>query len=107
MPRRKTRNHSPEFKFKLAVECLRGERTRVEIAREHDITKSLLYKWEQAFFEKGAEVFRSSDTQVQEIAERDERIADLERLVGRLTLDNEVLKKLETQLNSRPWKNGR
>lgn len=107
MPRRKTRKHSPELKFKLVIESLRGERTRAEIAREHDITKSLLYKWEQSFLEKGADVFRSSDVQAQEVAERDERIADLERLVGRLTLDNEVLKKFETQLNLAPRKNGR
>ena len=106
MPRRKSRKHSPEFKFKLVIEALRGECTRAEIAREHDITKSLLYKWEQAFLEKGADVFRSADTQAHEIAARDERIADLERLVGRLALDNEVLKKFETQLNSLPRKNG-
>jgi len=106
MPRRKTRTHSPEFKFKLVIESLRGERTRAEIARENDITKSLLYKWEQAFLEKGADVFRSTDAQIQEIAARDERIADLERLVGRLALDNEVLKKFETQLNLLPRKNG-
>ncbi len=107
MSRRKSRKHSPEFKFKLVIEALRSERTRAEIAREHDITKSLLYKWEQAFLEKGADVFRSADSQAQELVERDERIGDLERLVGRLTLDNDVLKKFETQLNSLPRRSGR
>jgi transposase len=107
MPRRKQRKHAPEFKFKLVVESLCGERTRTEIARENDITKSLLYKWEQAFLEQGADVFRSADLRTQELAERDKRIADLERLVGRLALENEVLKKFETQLNSLPHKNGR
>lgn len=107
MSRRKHRQHSPEFKFKLVVEALRGERTRAEIAREHDITKSLLYKWEQAFLTQGADVFRSAESQTQEMAERDERIADLERLVGRLALENEVLKKCERQLNSLSSRNGR
>ncbi|MCB8922194.1 MAG: transposase [Ardenticatenaceae bacterium] len=107
MPRRKLRKHAPEFKFKLVVESLRGEQTRTEIARENDITKSLLYKWEQAFLEQGSDVFRSADLRTQELAERDQRIAGLERLVGRLALENEVLKKFETQLNSTPHKNGR
>ena len=107
MPRRKQRKHSPEFKFKLVIESLRGERTRTVIARENDVTKSLLYKWEQAFLEQGADLFRSADSQAQEVTERDERIADLERLVGRLALENEVLKKFETQLNLQPRKNGR
>ena len=38
MAKRKQRKHSPEFKFRLVVEALRGERLRAEIAREHDIT---------------------------------------------------------------------
>ena len=95
MSRRKQRKHSAEFKFKLVLEALRGERTRTEIAREHDITKSLLYKWEQAFLQQGADVFRSAEAVQAEIKSRDERIADLERLAGRLALENEVLKKFE------------
>ncbi len=107
MPKRKQRKHAPEFKFKLVVESLRGERTRTEIARENDITKSLLYKWEQTFLERGSDLFRSADLQTHELALREERIAELERVVGRFALENEVLKKFETQFNSRPWKNGR
>ncbi len=75
------------------IEALRGERTRVEIAREYDITKSLLYKWEHVFLERGPDVFRSAEMQSQELSIRDEHIADLERLVGKLALENEVLKK--------------
>ena len=86
---------------------IRSNYTRTEIARENDVTKSLLYKWEQAFLEQGADLFRSADSQAQEVTERDERIANLERLVGRLALENEVLKKFETQLNLQPRKNGR
>lgn len=106
MARRKQRTHSAEFKFKLVLEALKGEKTRVEIAREHDITKSLLWKWEQAFLERGADVFRSTDKQQVEIALRDERIADLERVAGRLTLENEVLKKFEMRLGSPSSKSG-
>jgi transposase-like protein len=106
MARRILRRHSPEFKFKLVLEALRGERTRAEIAREHDITKSLLWKWEQTFLDGGPDVFRSTDATSRELAERDERIADLERLAGRLALENEVLKKFERQLNSAPRRSG-
>ncbi len=107
MPTRKQRKHSPEFKFKLVVEALRGERTRAEIARDNDVTKSLLYKWEQAFLKKGAHVFRSAETRTRELHAHEEHIAKLERLVGRLVLENEVLKKFETQFSSLPRKNER
>lgn len=107
MSKRKHRTHSPEFKFKLMVEVLKGEKSRAEIARENDITRSLLHKWEQAFLEKGADVFRSSETKNEELEESRHRVADLERLAGKLALENEVLKKFETMQDSRWRKNGR
>lgn len=106
MARRKQRTHSAEFKFKLVLQVLKGEKTRTEIAREHDITKSLLWKWEQAFLDRGANLFRSADQLKAEIDLRDERIVNLERVAGRLTLENEVLKKFEMRLDSQPSKNG-
>lgn len=61
MSKRKHHTHSPEFKFKfkLMVEVLKGGKSRAEIARENDITRSLLHKWEQAFLEKGAKELTS------------------------------------------------
>lgn len=99
MAKRKKRTYSAEFKFNLVVDVLKGEKTLTEIAREHDITKSLLWKWEQAFLEQGPDVFRSASKQQAEIALRDERIANLERVAGRLSLENEVLKKFEMRLD--------
>ena len=78
MARRKKRTHSAEFKFKLVLEILHGEKTRTEIARDYDLTKSLLWKWEKDFLEQGTNVFRSVDRQQTEITRRDKRIANLE-----------------------------
>jgi putative transposase len=107
MAKRKLRIHTAAFKFNLVLEALKGDKTRVEIAREHDIAKSLLYKWEQLFLEQGADVFRSSDSYQIELGLRNERIADLERVVGRLALENEVLKKFEMKLDSPLGRSGR
>lgn len=97
MARRKQRRHSAEYKFKLVLEALRGERSRLEIAREHDITKSLLYKWERSFIENGASVFSNRDQLEGELQEKALQIAELERVVGQLTLENRILKKFETR----------
>lgn len=107
MAKRKQRIHTAGFKFNLVLEALKGDKTRVEIAREYDIAKSLLYKWEQLFLEQGADVFRSSDSYQIELGLRNDRIADLERVVGRLALENEVLKKFEMKLDSPLGRSGR
>lgn len=107
MARRKQRKHSAEFKFKLVLEALKEERSRLEIAREHDLTKSLLYKWEQAFLAKGATVFTTTEKQQVELAEREAQIADLERIVGQLTLENRILKKCATKSGGASARNER
>ncbi len=103
----KQRRHTARFKFETVMESLRGEKTKAEICREHNVTKSLLWKWEQAFLERGPGVFENDQAQQQALAEQEERIAELERLVGRLTMENEILKKSESWLASNRGKNGR
>lgn len=103
----KQRRHSAQFKFETVMESLRGEKTKSEICRERNLTKSLLWKWEQAFLEQGPTVFENDQAQQRALAEREERIADLERMVGRLTMENEILKKSETWLRYKRRKNER
>lgn len=37
MARRKRRNHSPAFKAQVAVAALKGDKTLVELAQQHDV----------------------------------------------------------------------
>lgn len=101
----KRRTFTPDFKLEAVLDMMRGEKTIAQICRERDITESLLYKWRDAFFERAPAIFtdqrsNSSDPQA-------ERVAELERMVGRLTMEIEVLKKARSLLTSTPRQNGR
>jgi transposase len=101
----KRRTFTPEFKFEAVLDMVRGEKTLAQICRERDITESLLYTWRDAFFERAPALFadqRSNGSDPQA-----ERIAELERLVGRQALELEVLKKARNLLTSAPKPNGR
>lgn len=37
MTRRKRRNHSPEFKAKVAIAAVRGDKTLAELAQQSDV----------------------------------------------------------------------
>ena len=37
MTRRKRRNHSPEFKAKVAIAALKGDKTLAEMAQQYDV----------------------------------------------------------------------
>ena len=101
----KRRTFTPDFKLEAVLDMLRGEKTTAQICRERDITESLLYKWRDAFFERAPAIFadqRSNGNDPQA-----ERIAELERMVGKLTMEIDVLKKASSLLSSTPRRNGR
>jgi transposase len=84
---RNQRNFSLEFKRQVIEELLSGECGPAQLCRRHNITSSLLYHWKKQY-SRGK--FNNEPTE--EGALKD-RIEKLERLVGKLTLENEFLKK--------------
>ncbi len=84
---RNQRSFSVEFKRQAVEELLSGESRPAQLCRRYNISSSLLYHWKRQY-SRGK--FNNEPTE--EAALKD-RIEKLERLVGRLTLENEFLKK--------------
>jgi len=84
---RNQRSFSLEFKRQVVEELLSGESRPAQICRRYNISSSLLYHWKRQY-SRG--MFNNEPTE--EAALKD-RIEKLERLVGRLTLENEFLKR--------------
>ena len=84
---RNQRSFSLEFKRRVIEELLSGESRPAQLCRRYDITFSVLYHWKKQYC-RGK--FNNEPTE--EVALK-ERIEQLERLVGRLTLENEFLKR--------------
>lgn len=103
--RRKQRSFAPDFKVRVVMEYLTGQKRRVEILREHQLNDGTLDRWIQQFRERAPQVFAGDDRS--ELAEREQRIAELEQMVGRLTMELEATKKASTWLGSRDGRNGR
>ena len=98
---RSQRSFSLEFKRQVIEELISGESGPAQLCRRYNINSSLLYHWKRQY-SRGK--FNNEPTE--EGALKD-RIEKLERLVGKLTLENEFLKKgLQHSLN-RSQRNGR
>jgi transposase len=82
------RSHSIAFKKQVAQEYLGGE-TLKGLAKLHDISRNLVRLW-VAKYEAGE--FEEDPASVDRLHEYEARIAALERLVGKLMLENEFLK---------------
>ena len=83
----KHRTHSIEFKRQVVQEFLGGESPHA-LAKRHGISRNLIKIW-VAKYEAGG---LDSDTAADVLADYEARIAALERLVGKLALENEFLK---------------
>jgi transposase len=103
---RKQRRFSAQFKFETVMEALRGEKPIAQVCRERQVTDSLVYKWRQEFLEKAPGLFDTKQGTATEQQNQAERIAELERLVGQLTMENAVLKKGSSWLEAARRRNG-
>jgi transposase-like protein len=98
MSNKTRRTFSAQFKFEAVMDMLHGEKSIAAICRERQIKDTLLYKWRDAFMERAPSVFEDKRS-VKTSDETTSQIAELERLVGRLTLENEILKKARNWLS--------
>ena len=100
MAKRKRKNFTPEFKAEVVLEALTGESSQAELCwKPHNLSENQLSKWKQQFLENAASLFESRDKSSKAATER---IAQLEQLVGRLTVAVDIQKKA---LGKHPSKN--
>jgi len=98
---RNQRSFSLEFKRQVVEELLSGQSRPAQLCRRYNITSSVLYHWKRQY-SRGK--FNNEPT---EEGALQDRIEKLERLVGKLTLENEFLKRgLQHSLMS-PRRNGK
>jgi len=99
----KNRTYKPQLKAQVVLQVLSGTKSAAQICRELNINETLLSRWKQQLLTHAALVFERQS----EASEKDERIAELERLVGRLTMELEVAKKASQLAAYQTSKNGR
>ena len=88
---RRHRRHPTELKLRLVESYLNGEGSLKSIANAHDITHTLLMIWIDKY--RRGELTDEIDY-VERAREAEAKIEALERKVGQLTMELDVLKKL-------------
>lgn len=98
---RTRRTFSAEFKARVVLDVLSGARSPAEICRQHRLSPQLLNNWKRQLVDNAAKVFESAAGSAEA-----QRVAELERMVGRLTLQLEIAKKASSILASPQDGNG-
>lgn len=100
---RTRRSFTPEFKARIVLDLLTGTKRMAHVCREYALKEQVVLRWKAEFLERSASVFAHDQERPHDQA----RIAELERLVGRLTMELEISKKASLLLNSAMSRNGR
>ena len=97
------RKFTSDFKARVVLEMLTEQKSAAQVSREYGIKDSVLSRWKQEFIERSPQLFEQGAAS----DDRDQRIAELERMVGRLAMELEMAKKLSRYLNSSRNESGR
>jgi transposase len=80
----------------VVLEVISGVKTFSEACRQYQVSEQTLSRWKQEFVEHAALVFERPGQADQE----QQRVAELERVIGKLTVELEIAKKASSLLNS-------
>jgi transposase-like protein len=97
------RRFTPEFKSPVVLEILSGAMGVAEACRKHRLDHQVLSRWKSDFLERAPQLFCGDPQREADL----QRIDELERLVGRLTMEIAILKKASRLLDSPLRQNGR
>lgn len=84
------RTYTPEYKVRVVMELISGKKSVSEASREYSIKDSVIARWRQEFMERAPQLFEQPGRRDAQA----ERIAELERTLGRITLQLEMAKKV-------------
>jgi len=103
---KKRRQYSPQFKAKVALAAIRGEKTIAELGAQYELYPAQINTWKRELLENASELFdkgKSADkAQSASKAENDE----LYRQIGKLKVERDFLAECSAKLGllpEKPW----
>lgn len=100
----KRKQYSSQFKAKVALAAVRGEKTVSELASEYEVHPTMVNTWKRQLLEEASSIFDKgspgSKTKDNPQAEMDE----LYRQIGQLKVERDFLANRSAQLGLKPAK---
>lgn len=94
---KKRRRYSTQFKFKVALEAVKEQKTISELASQYEVHPTMVRSWKKQLVTGGAEIFEQGSKKK---ADPDQIPAsELYEQIGRLKMELEWLKKKSTQVS--------
>lgn len=89
-----SRKYTPEFKAKIVLEVLQGDRELGEIAADNNLNPNMLRTWKAEFVKNANRVFNQSQSEKEirrKEAELEQERDKMLKTIGQLTLERDFL----------------
>jgi transposase len=102
----KRKQYSPQFKAKVALEAVRGEKTVSELASQYEVHPTMINNWKRQLLDEASSLFeKGSETSKANVSQQ-AQIDELYRQIGQLKVERDFLASRSAQLglkNEKPW----
>lgn len=82
------KTHNKDFKFKFALEAIRGDLTIAQIVSKFQVAESLVHKWKKQLLDSGGDIFEGKK---ESSAAASVDIDKLHAKIGKVTLERDFL----------------
>jgi transposase len=86
---KKYASHAAHFKFKVALEAMKGTKTSAELCQEFGLSSSQIYAWKKQLEDAGPEVFSNKKKK----KDSEPTVEQLHATIGKLKVENDFLSK--------------
>jgi transposase len=88
------KKYTAEFKAKVALAAIKGDRTVAELVKEFELHEVQIYQWKKQMLEHAAAAFGGGGGDKSVSKEKDAEIAMLQQKLGQLYVERDFLKKV-------------
>lgn len=82
------KSYPPKMKFQVVLELLQGDQSVGQLSKSYNVHPNSILKWKKEFLERGPELF----SQANNVSDYEQRIAQLEQLLGKKEVEIALLK---------------
>jgi transposase-like protein len=102
----KRKQYSAQFKAKVALAAIRGEKTVAELASQYEVHPTMINNWKRQLMEGASDVFESGNAAAPIHNDQQAQIDELYRQIGQLKVERDFLANRSAQLGlklEKPW----
>lgn len=101
----KRKQYSPQFKAKVALDAIRGDKTVAELSSHYELHPTVINNWKRQVLEGASELFETSSNQ-KATQDSTREIQELYRHIGQLKVERDFLAERSEKLGlspAKPW----